>query len=387
MDSSRGPASFILVVVLGVQAAGAAAYLWLQPRGFSFGSRGFLEHQVVVPAFFAVAVTSLWAVRRQTPLALLGTGILAGFWIAVSGTVWVAGTTIFSKAMIVPLAGAGLASLFRPPLWGVALGLLLGSAFWACAWAPPATTRPSGGALEERRPVDGPPTLQEGELSVNVEGLRAIVQSKTRRADVRLAPDLFAISDRGLWSLFDFRSASPPAWRVERVEGETLDLRTACDDFATHARIGISEGRVRMRVATTFKREIAAHLATVLWVSIPSRKHREEVSEFIAFREGRMELLRSTDQEKGPFQTLEAWEPHDPVLEVNGWKVQVLGWADQASRAESPTAGWGVSQGAIDRVGDSLYYELAATSIGRGWHTVRTAPGTYLLEVVLTPPR
>lgn len=78
---------------------------------------------------------------------------------------------------------------------------------------------------------------------------------------------------------------------------------------------------------------------------------------------------------------------HDPVLEVNGWKVQVLGWADQASRAESPTAGWGVSQGAIERVGDSLFYELAATSIGRGWHTVRIAPGTYLLEVVLTPPR
>lgn len=374
-----------------MQAVGAAVYLWLQPRGFSFGSRGFLEHQVVVPAFFAVAMTSLWAVRRRTPLALLGTGILAGFWIAVSGTVWVAGTTVFSKGMIVPLAAAGLASLFRPPLWGIALGLLLGSAFWACAWAPPATTRPSGGALEERRPVDGPPTLQEGDLSVRVEGLRVDVQAKGHRADILPAPDLFAISDRGLWSLFDFRSARPPAWKVERVEGEALDLRTACGDFSAHARIRISEGKVRIRVATTFKREIAAHLATVLTVSIPvapgSVEKQRDVAEFIAFRDGRMERLRASEREKGPFQTLAAWEPHDPVLEVNGWKVQVLGWADQASRAESPTAGWGVSQGAIERVGDSLIYELAATSIGRGWHTVRTAPGTYMLEVVLTPPR
>jgi len=387
VDASRGPASLVLIAAFGTQAAGAAAYLWLQPRGFSFGSRGFLEHQVIVPTFFAAAVAGLWAVRRRPPLALLCTGILSGFWIAAAGTVVILGTTRFATALILPLAAALLALLTRPDPRGMALGLLLGAAFWSCAWAPPAQTRPSGGALEEKRAVDGPGTLAEEDLSVQVEGLQAVVRWKDRRARVGLAPDLFAISDRGLWSLFDSRSAHPPAWSVARVEGDELDLRTACDDFASHARIRISKGSVRMRVATTLKREIAAHLATVLWVSVPSRTPRAAVAEFIAFREGRLELLQASEQEKGPFKTLTAWAPHDPVLEVNGWTVQVPGWADQASRAESPTAGWGVSQGAIERVGDSLLYELAATSIGRGWHTVRTAPGTYLLELVLTPPR
>lgn len=100
--------------------------------------------------------------------------------------------------------------------------------------------------------------------------------------------------------------------------------------------------------------------------------------------EGRLELLRTADGEGGPFTVVRAWDPHDPVVESEGWKAQVLGWAVQVSLEESPTAGWGASQGAIERVGSLIIWSLASTSIGRGYHTVRTGAGTYVLEVILS---
>jgi hypothetical protein len=114
--------------------------------------------------------------------------------------------------------------------------------------------------------------------------------------------------------------------------------------------------------------------------------HTQDRTEYIAFRNGRTEFLRASSREKGPFETLGSWEIRDPQLTIGGWKVQVLGWADQGSHAPSPTAGWGVSQAAIERVGSAYLWSLASTSIGRGWHTVRTAPGVYVLEAVVTPP-
>jgi hypothetical protein len=390
-----------LYPALAAQAVGAAIYLWLQPGGFAFGSRSFLEHQVIVPAFFAVAIATLAAVRRRPQVAYFGMGLLGGFWIAVGATALAAGSTLFSKGMALVVAGAVLAMLgvhrFGGPVrihWvGSLPGLMLGISFWACAWAPPASTRPSGARLDERPPVEGPLDLEKGGLSVRIDGLLARVAAGEHRAEVRLAPFLFAVSDRGTWSLFDFRSVDPPAWKVSRVEGDALDVRTSCPDFDAHGRIWIAAGKIRMRIGTTFKREIAAHLATALTVRIPGGAAIEghpwnpgDPSEFIAFREGRMEFLRASHHEKGPFETLAFWPPHDPVLDIGGWRVEVLGWADQASRSESPTAGWGISQGAIERVEDEFLWEFAATSIGRGWHTVRTAPGTYVLEVVLSRP-
>jgi hypothetical protein len=79
---------------------------------------------------------------------------------------------------------------------------------------------------------------------------------------------------------------------------------------------------------------------------------------------------------------LVSWDPHDPELETPGWRIQVKGWAEQASRAPSSTAGWGISQAAIE---EGLWFSLAAASVGRGWHAVRTAAGTYGFEIVLRP--
>jgi len=64
-------------------------------------------------------------------------------------------------------------------------------------------------------------------------------------------------------------------------------------------------------------------------------------------------------------------------------RLESVGGARQASREESPTAGWGVLQRDIERWGGITSWSLAVTSIGRGWHAVRTREGTYVLEAIL----
>ncbi|MEM6994089.1 MAG: hypothetical protein AAF721_26485 [Myxococcota bacterium] len=66
-------------------------------------------------------------------------------------------------------------------------------------------------------------------------------------------------------------------------------------------------------------------------------------------------------------------------------------WAAQADVGLSPTAGWGVPANAIEFWADDpgshvvLSLSLAATSVGRGWHTVGHAAGVYRNRMRLTP--
>jgi hypothetical protein len=207
------------------------------------------------------------------------------------------------------------------------------------------------------------------------------------------ALDFPAASGNGTWTLFHARPVGLPAFRVE---GDSLRFRATSEDLAAEGVVWVASGRVHIRCATTVKRDIAAHLASAVRVQLPSGSISVDGMpwssghgasgpvEFLAFRKGRLELLRTADGEGGPFSVVRAWDPRDPVVESEGWKAQVLGWAAQASLEESPTAGWGVSQGAIERVGSLIIWSLASTSIGRGFHTVRTGAGTYVLEVILS---
>ncbi len=65
-------------------------------------------------------------------------------------------------------------------------------------------------------------------------------------------------------------------------------------------------------------------------------------------------------------------------------------FASQLSTALSPTAGWGVSQNAIefalDRPGGTnatLWLTLAGTSVGRGWDSVGHAAGCYRNRITI----
>jgi hypothetical protein len=393
-------------IALAVHAVASLAYWIAQPRGFEVASRSFLEHQVVAPILFAVSAAgtaALFLNRRGT--IWISVGILGGYWAASSAVIAVAGSTVFSR-LFWPGFVASLALLtlayrrVRPDspallTGGTVVGVGLAAIFWTCTWAPPATTRP------RETEILSPPELprfnsidQEG-IQVRVEAKDVVIESGGRRAFVRPAFDYFSVSD-GLWTVFQFRSSSLPPWTTGRSGDGRLSIRAENDDFLGSGHLWIENRTVHLRCVTRVKKEIASHLSTVMELNFPgsaslegipwTQDHLHERSEFVAIRNGRTEFLRASRLEKGPFETLGSWDLRDPVLTIEGWKIQVRGWAEQGSPAASPTAGWGVSQAALERAGRTYLWSLASTSIGRGWHAVRTAPGVYVLEAVLTPP-
>jgi hypothetical protein len=387
--------------LLWAHVAGAAVFLWLQPRGFAAGSRGFWEHQVVVPLFFVVSLTAAACPARRARVRDVALGALIGFWSTASAVVVGVGTTTFAYALAGPLVAAiGSAVLLlrrkepRPPLLGGAAGgALLATAFLACTWAPPASTRPlrpESGRSRESGPADRTPP----KLRYSIEGRRVLVS----RGDERLAIDptfhFHSLSPSGLWTVFDYRSLHLPPW-THSASQPGAGLEAAVDGLQALGQVWIEADGVHLRIGTRVERDVAAHLTSVMTVEAAGPVRVEGVAwpdsgpddrpSFLAFRGSSLELLRAAHQEKGPFETLASWTPRDPAITMGAWRVQVRGWAEQASREPSPTAGWGVSQGAVEYWGDTLIWSLASTSIGRGWHAVRTAQGFYLLEAVISP--
>lgn len=358
---------------------------------------------------FAVSFATL--LETQLPrLALFTAGAVAGFQAAIATTFAVTGDSVFARAMIAVLAVAAgffvlvLRRLRRSTvspttLWGGALaGALLGAAFIACTWAPPPSTRPHRpGDIVAAAPASG--VISQTGYRIRSLGQQILVEdlrttATASRVFVLPALDFPAASGIGTWTLFRARTMSLPAWEV--TGGGSLRFRAASDDLAADCAAWVAADRVHIRCATAVKRDIPAHLSSAVRVQFPAGPITVDGSpwntghataapvEFVAFRKGRLELLRSSSSESGPFTVLHTWDPHDPVVESEGWKAQVLGWAAQSSLEESPTAGWSVSQGAIERVGSLVVWSLASTSIGRGYQTVRTGAGTYVLEVVLS---
>lgn len=378
-----------LRAALWVHAAGAAVFLWLQPRGFSFGSRSFVEHQVLAPLFFLVSLAAALCPEGRPRWRIALVAGLAGFWAVCAGVFAALGSTVFARGLWPILAGAlGLAALLarfperrRQALLGAGMGGVVGGLFLHCAWAPPATTRPR--AFQERIRDASPP-------KVRVEGRYLTLEREGRRLTLDPSFRFGASSPSGSWTLFDHRSIQLPAWEVRRSESEETVFGAIADGLKAWGQVWVEGDEVHVRIRTTLEREVAAHLASVFTIigATPARVQEvdwpdDEPAAFIAFRRGHLELLRASSREKGPFETLASLPQEDPIIEAGGWSIQVRGWAEQASKAESPTAGWGVSQGAIENWGGTLSWSLAATSIGRGWHSVRTAAGTYTLEAVL----
>lgn len=396
-------ASFVLRAAIAVHALASLGYWLAQPRGFEVLSRSFLEHQGVAAVLVAVSAAGLAAIPlRRRRVEWVAVGILSGFWISSAALITALGTTLPSRIFWLILAGAGSAlflsyKIVRPDppallTGGTVVGVILAGLFWWATWAPPATTRPKA-AQDQPAPVTPGPA--DG-IRLAVQGYHLELVTRSGKALLWPAFEYGSISDDGLWTIFQHRSSKPDLWKWRTPEDGSLSLITENDDFHCQAHAWVQNGRVHVRSQTRVKREIASHLSSVMQLCLPgpatvegvpwNLDHRHERTEFVAIRGGRIELLRAASREKGPFETLGSWPLQDPVLAIDGWKVQVRGWIEHGSPEPSPTAGWGVSQAAIERVGDVYMWSLAATSIGRGWHTVRTAPGLYVLEAVLTPP-
>jgi hypothetical protein len=114
-----------------------------------------------------------------------------------------------------------------------------------------------------------------------------------------------------------------------------------------------------------------------------------------------VDLMRASSAEKGPFTRLAHWLRHDPVVRIHAAGQLVCtfvleGFVAQASPELSPTAGWGMPVNSIvveatafrdqQPTGVWVGYTLADTGLGRGYHTVGTAPGTYVSTLRITLP-
>lgn len=375
---------------LWIHAAGAAAFLWLQPRGFAFGSRSFFEHQVLVPLYFVLSLLAAACPSSWPRVRLSSSALPCGFWAVVSGVFAATGSTIFARGLWAPFATASalivLAARSGRAAWiGTVAGVLLGVLFLICTWAPPASTRP--GAMPA-------PIRHAPHTRVRVEGRYLTLEREGRRLTLDPSFRFDATSSTGSWTVFDYRSLQLPAWelRDSRLDETIFSART--DGLRATGQVWAEGDQIHVRVHTTLEKDVAAHLASVFTVfgATPARINdatwpAEEPTAFVAFRRGSLELLRASSREKGPFERLASLPDADPWIDLGGWRIQLKGWAEQASREESPTAGWGVSQGAIENWSGTLTWSLASTSIGRGWHAVRTAAGTYVLEAVVRPPR
>ena len=108
-------------------------------------------------------------------------------------------------------------------------------------------------------------------------------------------------------------------------------------------------------------------------------------------------VVEASSGEKGPFTVLgEGTLPADAPLTITLVDEQNVvctitfqDLAAQLSTALSPTAGWGVSQNAIEFGLDdaattaNIYLALAATSIGRGWDSVGHRAGVYRNRITI----
>jgi hypothetical protein len=392
---------------IAVHAVASLAYWLAQPRGFEILSRSFLEHQGVAPILFAVSAVGVAAMLLKKPRTeWVVIGILAGFWISSSAVIAFLGTTLPSKLFWPALAGStGLLVLaYRlvrpdPPALltgGTVAGIALAGLFWWSTWAPPATTRPGGGELPPVPAGSEFRSLERDGIRIKVTDWAVEIERGTRKAILVPWFDYNSVSVDGLWTIFQYQAIRNPPWKWMLINDRRLAIFTENESFLTSGEIWIEGQVVHARITTRVKQETASHLSSVMQLILPGKAavegvpwefdHTHPRTDFVAIRNGRTELLRAKSREKGPFETLGTWDLRDPVLTIDGWRIQVLGWADQGSHAASPTAGWGVSQAAIERSGDVTFWSLANTSIGRGWHTVRTAPGVYVLEAILTPP-
>jgi hypothetical protein len=243
-------------------------------------------------------------------------------------------------------------------------------------------------------------------MGARVEGSAIVITWRGKQWRLWPGPEFIGVADSGAWSLFDYRESRVDGWTVidnepphEEMDSEwgpkpftrcSLRLRSTTPDFTTEVHV-VFDGRrwgPYINIRSHFPRALAAHLASMLRISgpgelrLPSDYGADRSGDFLVLRDSGMELLRPAHDEKGPYETIMKWNMQfAPAFHWDSEEVTIRGWHVGASRAESPTAGWGVPQGAIERVDNDVVVSLAATAVGRGWHTVRTAPGTYALGV------
>jgi hypothetical protein len=424
-----GPAELLSMVLTGLHAVGAAAWLWLSPGGFPPETARWAINVALPVAAIAVSLAALVCRFRGRPTAALD-GALPALWIAASISARFVFPVTFGWLFLAPLAaGVGWLALVRRTATGriegiPAVGLLM-LALVAGALVPrglagsdPSThpldhdlgeLPPSGrlaesltvGALARFEPISGTVTLADGAYSLRVRPLLSFMSRSPDRCwtlfaggDDRVSPprELTGIARDGAGWTF--------AWRDDAVHRLSL----------TPTSSGLS-----LVAATRLYSPVYSHLNT--FTELVLTGHRDLALVFspapadpipvyhagypfgdparLAYLDsgGTLHVVEASSAEKGPFRKLASGPLRVgaplAITVLDGgtpiWRVTFDDFATQASTEPSPTAGYGLPQNAIEFSLSTtssaspavIYITLAGTSVGRGYDSVGHAAGTY----------
>ncbi|MDC0936256.1 hypothetical protein OAS39_08200 [Pirellulales bacterium] len=432
---------FLWMLVFAAHLVFAAVAWWILPHGFPWSHVRFWSNEAAPLIVFALCTFGLAGLylRRVRPVRIVMTGTAAAYF-AMSAS-WLVCFPVSGKN---PAAATILCGLFlsllcwrslrglphdsTAPMSAVLAGLLLGAFLPWWQRGADSATHPSDAELSLAAAID----LETGPVRVQTPEF-ASVSPETGAISVRYGDVAIGISP---WIEFISRSPDrcwtilardlPQAARTRRLigwkqtdgavrlyfnESSLLDVNTT------------STNSLYVDAVTSLDHEVYSHLNTFCRLDV--RGHKQLFVSFSPCPEARIEVtfadypdgsparfayldaagvfrvVEATSGEKGPFVEL-AKGPlerqddlsitlHDAATPIG--RIRLEDFAAQASTQLSPTAGWGVSENAIefslhdDRPdsGASFWITLAGTSIGRGWDSVGHAPGVYHNRMEFVP--
>lgn len=422
------------LALLAAHAVAAALWWWLMPQAFPLSSARFFMNGVVPWAIIGI-VLAVPLVRGRRAQAFRSSLL------AVIPLIWISGAVsariVFPVTMravwIAPLfAGAialGLWSLRHRTHWRLALkttllpALALGSSLVVSQRAPTATTHPtlvtpSSPSVTNRDARTDPTLRMKGAQVGTNEGT---IQVTSGAVTLTLAPMLafHSRSPDGCWTLLArLADRVGPHWVTTTVESSDRRVRIGYlgGDEVHVLEVATDDGSIfRVDSTSSLPRTVWSHLNSFTELTIighrrlfvafsPAADARFEVMPMdypvgrpvrFAYLDGHgtFHIAEAHSAEKGPFTDLAVGRlaRGDPMTvtlfdeETPKFRLTFDDFTAQASTELSPTAGWGVTQNALQFAlsGDapgamaSVFFTLASTSVGRGFDSVGHAPGVY----------
>jgi hypothetical protein len=304
-------------------------------------------------------------------------------------------------------------------------GALTGPLVAACERPAPANTAPWPSGVTPK-PVAGEASSGSLELGseLSVESSTLSVSFRGQKTTITIAPvlEFSRISPDGFWSIFALNAAGPPQATTVRWTPEELSLATSDGTARLDVRRGLDH--VSLDAWTLLERPVYSHLNSFTSVTVsgherlglrfspcPAGVIAVTHADYPAGAPARFayvdasrhfHVVQATDAEKGPFIPLaEGILRADATLGIElvelgdgsrtFARLEFTDFAGELSTALSPTAGYGVTENAVEfGVADAapsspahLVLALAASGVGRGWDTVGHRAGAYRNRVTL----
>lgn len=395
--------------------------LELLPRGFPISHPRFFANEAAPVVLLALSATIGASLARGGPTAIallaafpaLWLGVAAGSTVSFPVTGGTAATFALGIGSVLTAGWAWLAHRQRPHWATSTFALALGCSF---GWALVRTQRASGAFTRPHPRAAAFPSEVGVEgalpLGARVDTASGAVTVQTGAVELWVAPllEFHSRSPDGFWTLFSRlpseRGALPDRSTRLHVAGRSAtaiaihasrdlpnDVFSHLNSFTTlslrgHQKLGIS--------FSPCPRSIIDFVYADYPSGAPARF--AYVDEASIFR-----VVQASSAEKGPFSTLaqghlRRGEPLTlRLLDLaNGapqplFELEFEDWSGELSTALSPTAGFGISENAIQfglaspsNTSDAyVILNLAGTSIGRGWDSVGHASGRYENRITL----